>query len=72
VGTSASQDRVFTPDTIILAAASILAALCVLPNTPPTLAQSDAAPATCRVGLDLRCLGERAHLDVIKYRGPIR
>ena len=42
--------------TIILAAASILAVLCVLPNTPPTLAQSDAAPATCRVGLYLRAL----------------
>jgi hypothetical protein len=40
----------------ILAAASILAMLCALPNTPPTLAQSDAAPATCQVGLYLRDL----------------
>ena len=42
--------------TAILAAASILAVLCALPNAPPTLAQSDAAPATCRVGLYLRDL----------------
>jgi hypothetical protein len=42
--------------TVILAAASILAGLCALPNAPATLAQSDAAATTCRVGLYLRGL----------------
>src|SRR4051794_40858346 len=42
--------------TIILGAASLLAVLCTLPTAPPTLAQSDAAPTTCRVGLYLRDL----------------
>jgi hypothetical protein len=41
---------------IVLATASILAVLCPLPNAPATLAQSDEAPATCRVGLYLRAL----------------
>ena len=41
---------------VILAAASILAVLCALPMAPPTLAQANAAPATCRVGLYLRDL----------------
>jgi hypothetical protein len=44
------------PHIAILAAAAILVVLCALPNAPPTLAQSDAAPATCRVGLYLRDL----------------
>ena len=44
------------PHAAILAAATILALLGALPNAPPTLAQSDAAPATCRVGLYLRAL----------------
>jgi hypothetical protein len=42
--------------TAILAAASILVLLCALPQARPTLAQSDAAPKTCRVGLYLRDL----------------
>jgi hypothetical protein len=41
---------------IILAAASILAVLCPLPNGPAALAQSDASATTCRVGLYLRAL----------------
>jgi hypothetical protein len=39
-----------------LVAASIVATLCALINAPATLAQSDAAPTTCRVGLYLRDL----------------
>ena len=42
--------------TVILATAGILVAICALPNSPQTLAQSDAAPTTCRVGLYLRDL----------------
>ena len=42
--------------TATLVAASILALLGALAMAPPTLAQSDAAPATCRVGLYLRDL----------------
>lgn len=40
----------------ILAAASILALLYALLLAPPTLAQSDAAPTTCRVGVYVRAL----------------
>jgi hypothetical protein len=40
----------------ILAAATIVAVLCALLTVLPTLAQSDPAPATCRVGLYLRDL----------------
>jgi hypothetical protein len=41
---------------IFLVTAGILAVLYVLPIAPATLAQSDAAPKTCRVGLYLRAL----------------
>jgi hypothetical protein len=41
---------------MVVLAASILVLLCVLPNASPALAQSDAAPTTCRVGLYLRDL----------------
>jgi len=40
----------------VIIAASILAVLCALPNAPPTLAQSDAVPTICRIGLYLRAL----------------
>jgi hypothetical protein len=42
--------------TATLVAASIVATLCALLNAPASLAQSDAAPATCRIGLYLRDL----------------
>jgi hypothetical protein len=48
--------RHFAAHMVVLAAASILVLLCVLPNASPALAQSDEAPATCRVGLYLRDL----------------
>jgi hypothetical protein len=40
----------------VILAASTVALLCALINAPATLAQSDAAPTTCRVGLYLRDL----------------
>jgi len=40
----------------VIFAASTVALLCALINGPPALAQSDAAPTTCRVGLYLRDL----------------
>jgi hypothetical protein len=42
--------------TATLAAASILAVLGALAMAPPTLAQANAAPTTCRVGIYLRSL----------------
>jgi hypothetical protein len=42
--------------TAMLAAASIMAMLCLLPMAAPTLAQSEAGPTTCRVGIYVRAL----------------